>query len=47
MKANITKKEWVTSSKDKDGNIITVATTIITMVAMQTAKELASVGSSS
>lgn len=41
MKANITKKEWTSTSMDKEGNIVTVATTLITMVAIQAAKEFA------
>lgn len=41
MKANITKKEWTSTSTDKDGNIVTVATTIITLVAIRAAKEFA------
>lgn len=47
MKANITKKEWATTVTDSSGNVISVVTTIITMVAIQTVKELASVRSDS
>lgn len=40
MKTNITKKEWKTTSTDKEGNIVTMATILVTMVAIQTAKDL-------
>lgn len=40
MNTNITKKEWKTTSTDKDGNVVTVATILITMVAIQAAKDL-------
>ena len=40
MKATLTKKEWKTTSTDKDGNVITMATILVTMVAIQAAKDL-------
>lgn len=40
MKVILTKKEWKTTSTDKEGNVVTVATILITMVAIQSAKDL-------